>query len=59
MKIIMVRWVKEDSMYGKAMRVIYSTHPDYKEGSRFDFGFFELATIEGYEIMSYPLKDGE
>lgn len=57
-KLIVVEWVAE-SQYGycQAMRVIHSSHPRFTVGSRFNFGFFEIATREGYAIMSIPLKD--
>jgi hypothetical protein len=57
MKTILVQWVKEEeSMYGKAMRVIASSHPRFSPGARFDFGFFNIATEEGYTIVSLPLS---
>lgn len=57
-KIIAVQWVKEMGYgYGKAMRVIESNHPRFIVGSRFDYGFFDIATNEGYIIVSYPLEE--
>ena len=53
MKIIVVKWVEEEE-YGKAMRVVESTHERFTQGSRFDFGFFNIATEEGYAILSIP-----
>jgi len=56
MKNIVVKWVPEkDFGYGKAMRVIESDHPRFVKGSRFDFGFFGIATDEGYTIISIPI----
>ena len=56
MKKITVKWVKEEKFgYGMAMRVIESTHERFVVGSRFDFGFFSIATEEGYEILSLPM----
>lgn len=55
---IVVKWVKRDSIYGKAMIVIYSDHPRHRQGSRFDFGLFDSATEQGYTIISLP-KDEE
>ena len=56
MKMIVVKWVEEDEYgYGKAMRVIESTHERFTPGSRFDFGFFNIATEEGYAILSIPI----
>lgn len=55
-KTIVVQWVKEEEWgYGKAMRVIESDHERFTVGSRFDFGFFCIATDEGYRIISLPL----
>jgi len=55
-KEIIVKWIEEKEWgYGKAMRVIESTHPRFTEGTRFDFGFFNIATDEGYVITSYPM----
>ena len=38
----------------KEMRVTKSDHPKYAVGSIFDFGFFTIATNEGYKIISLP-----
>jgi hypothetical protein len=54
-KIIIVKWVKDDGMYGKEMRVIESTHKRFVKGHRFDFGFFSIASEEGYNIISIPM----
>lgn len=57
-KSIVVQWVKEDEWgYGKAMRVTESSHPRFVVGSRFDFGFFDVATVEGYTITSIPMTE--
>jgi hypothetical protein len=58
MKTIIVEWKKEESIYGYAMRVTKSDHKRFVEGSRFDFGFFEIATREGYTIISFPGEKG-
>ena len=59
-KKITVQWVKEEEWgYGKAMRVIESNHPRFTVGSRFDFGFFSIATDEGYKIVSLPMPSNE
>jgi hypothetical protein len=58
MKKITVQWVPEAEWgYDMAMRVIESNHPRFIVGSRFDFGFFSIATREGYVILSLPLKE--
>lgn len=58
MKVIIVRWVPEVSVsgygYGYEMRVIESDHERFVKGSRFDFGFMNIATKEGYTIISLP-----
>ncbi len=60
MKTIVVKWVEEkDFGYGMAMRVIESDHPRFVVGSRFDFGFFNIATMEGYKIISLPMEVSE
>jgi len=57
MKTIIVKWQKEDAFgYGKAMRVIVSDHPKFIKGSIFDYGFFGVATNEGYTIISIPME---
>jgi len=68
MKYITVQWRQEKSPYGKAMRVVCSNHPRFIDGSRFDFGFLDIASCEGYTITILPSagtldqetwKDGE
>jgi len=59
MKTIVVKWVPEEQFgYGKAMRVVESDHERFTPGSRFDFGFFGIATDEGYRIISMPIQPG-
>jgi len=56
MKTIVVRWEEEQEWgYDTAMRVVDSDHPRFVIGSRFDFGFFDIATDEGYTIISLPM----
>jgi hypothetical protein len=56
MKTIVVQWVTEEEFgYEMAMRVVVSRHERFTVGSRFDFGFFAIATKEGYTIISIPL----
>lgn len=55
-KMIVVEWVPEKSFYGKAMKVTESDHPSYVAGSRFDFGFLDIATIEGYTVVCMPVN---
>jgi hypothetical protein len=55
-KIIVVEWIEEKSTYGMAMKVIASTHPRFVSGTRFDYGFFNTATKEGYTIISTPME---
>lgn len=55
MKTIIVKWVDEEKYgYGKAMRVVESSHERFVNGTRFDFGFFRIATDEGFTIISLP-----
>ena len=57
MKTIIVRWEKEEGLgHDEAMRVIESDHPRFTRGSRFDYGFFNIATNEGFTIISLPKK---
>lgn len=55
MKTIVVKWVPDDGMYGMEMRVIESDHKRFVKGHRFDYGFFDIATSEGYTIISLPM----
>ncbi len=58
MKTIVVKWISEEVYgYSKAMKVIESDHERFVPGSRFDFGFFNVATDEGYTIISLPMKE--
>lgn len=60
MKTIVVRWEKEEAFgYGKAMRVIVSDHERFVVGTRFDFGFFGIATDQGYSIVSLPMTSND
>lgn len=56
MKRIKVKWCKDGAslMHGMSMYVVESDHPRFSVGTRFDFGFFMIATREGYEITSCP-----
>ncbi len=58
MNTIIVEWIKEDDyVYGMGMRVISSDHPRFIEGSRFYYGFMNVATKQGYTVISLPTKD--
>lgn len=58
MKTIIIQWVNCDPKtgYSEEMRVIKSSHPRFVKNSRFDFGFFSIATKEGYTIISLPIS---
>ena len=56
-KAIIVKWESEEGMYKTAMRVKCSDHPRFVAGSRFDYGFFSIATEEGYTIISFPMNE--
>lgn len=62
-KLIIVRWVEENDnlnpLYDSAMRVIESDHKMFVKGAWFGFGFFNIATEEGYTILSLPRKKEE
>jgi len=55
---IIVQWIKDDGTYGREMRVLSSDHDRFTVGSRFDYGFFNIATSEGFTIISLPMKRG-
>ena len=58
MKYIVVQWIPEEQFgYKRAMNVIRSNHPRFVDGSRFDFGFLEIASCEGYTIVVLPSKE--
>lgn len=54
MKKIIVVWQPEDSFYQKAMIVVYSDHDRFVKGTRFDFGFLQVASEEGFIIEVLP-----
>ena len=56
MKKIIVKWMEapEYSDYDVEMRVVYSNHKRFSEGTRFDFGFLRIASKEGYVIEVLP-----
>lgn len=59
MKTIIVKWFPEEEEWGydKEMKIIESDHPRFIKGSRFDFGFFSIATDDGYTIISLPMDE--
>lgn len=55
-KYIRAKWVEEKEWgYRKAMRVIESNHPRFVVGYRFDLGFLDIATMEGYTVHVEPV----
>jgi len=66
MKYLVAQWRPEESHYNMALYVVISNHPRFVEGSRFDFGFLNIASCEGYTITILPseqtidkrIKDG-
>jgi hypothetical protein len=60
-KKIIVQWEHSSSQwdkpYGsKRMTVIESNHPRFTVGSRFDYGFMEIATtVDGYVVEVRPM----
>lgn len=57
-RIIRCIWVEEKAFgYKHALKVVYSTHPRFTAGSRFDWGFAHIATQEdGYELHIAPMN---
>lgn len=55
MKLIVAIWTKCDPKtgYEHELRVIESSHPRFVYGSRFDFGFLQVANREGYTVKIY------
>ena len=49
-------WVEttNDKTYNREMRVVYSNHRRFTKGTRFDFTFLQIASIEGYIIEVRP-----
>lgn len=57
MKYIVVQDLLEGGQYRTALRVIKSNHPRFTEGTRFDFGFMQIATAEGYTVTVLPSEE--
>ena len=57
MKKITVMWIitTNDGMYVKEMRVLHSDHERFTIGTRFDYGFIQIASEEGFIIEILPL----
>jgi hypothetical protein len=57
-KTITLQWMASphSSIYDYDMIVTKSNHPKFVVGYRFDFGYFNIATKEGYKIISIPPK---
>ena len=56
MKIIIVKWIPcDDGFYKQEMRVVLSNHERFTVGYRFDFGFMQIASNEGYFIQVLPM----
>jgi len=59
-RFIEVKWVPETQFgYDKAMRIIKSDHKRFIVGSRFDFGFLDIAVEEGYSVLINPVEYSE
>jgi len=58
-KYIIVKWFPpyEKTWADKEMRVQNSTHPRFSEGTLFDFGYMDIASMEGYTITLLPPTD--
>lgn len=60
-KIIIVRMVKDwikpySDMNGVIPKVLISTHPRFVRGTRFDYGYLEVALRDGYMVLILPLR---
>ena len=58
MKFIVVQNLFDGDVYKTAMKVIRSNHPRFSDGTRFDYGFMEIAGKEGYTITVLPSEGG-
>ena len=47
----------EGSFYPTEFRVLFSTHPRFVAGSRFDWGFSHSAMEDGYSLTLLPLEE--
>ena len=49
-------WIKpySESEYNKIPVVLYSTHPRFTTGTRFDYGFLRVSIEGGYQIIILP-----
>ena len=57
-KTIIVKWViTPNTVYDREMKVIHSTHPRFVEGYRFDYGFANISSKEGYTIIILPVDE--
>ena len=57
-KTIIIKWViTPNTVYDREMKVIHSTHPRFVEGYRFDYGFANISSNEGYTIVILPVDD--
>lgn len=53
MKKIIATWRKTKDG-GKELFVVYSDHEKYTKGTRFDFGFLQIASSEGFIVEILP-----
>jgi len=48
-------WVEPYAECGEGIPlVIVSNHPEYTSGTRFDYGFLQVALAQGYSILILP-----
>ena len=64
MKQVITNWVKvkEGSgcgMYEHEQRVVYSDHPRWEKGDRFDWGFSGIVITQGYQLIINGLEQVE
>lgn len=64
MKIIVAKMEPDHDIMTKKQsgfipRVVYSTHPEYVTGTRFDYGFLQVALGQDYCVIILPNKESK
>ena len=59
MKLIVVQWKPEESIYKSAMYVVASSHDRFNVGDRFDYGFMGISVEDGYTVTVLPMQTKE
>jgi hypothetical protein len=50
-RYIIAQMEREDSQYGSIPVVVFSNHPRFVAGTRFDYGFLHISLDEGYSVF--------